>query len=255
MESMSLSRKGISAQEKVRDLFSRLAPQYDLGNALISFGCHRAWKRRALLYSGKLNPGAKMLDGCTGTGDLAFLAKRICAEADVVGVDFSRSMLDVANRRAARLPEKYRPKFEFADLTALSEFATGSLDLVSVSFGLRNIPERGRALSAIHRVLAPGGVLVVLELAKPVRWWIAPSLFLYMWVILPFFSLIFRGNPREYLWLAESLRKYPDVTSFARELEGCGFARISVERMGLGAVSLHRAEKSSGFVSSSDKGA
>ncbi|MEP0813844.1 MAG: ubiquinone/menaquinone biosynthesis methyltransferase [bacterium] len=243
MESGSIAFDTSKIRAQVHELFSKLAPVYDLGNDLISFGLHRTWKRSAIAASGKLVPGAWMLDICTGTGDLAFLAKRMCPGADVTGLDFSESMLAVARKRVAKSSAEFRPGFVFGDATDLTGIPDSSVDLVTVAFGLRNIPERQKAEREVARVLRQDGAFVVLDLGRPVSPWLSPLFAFYFWIVMPIFSFFFTGDPKKYLWLIKSLKRFPRERELAAELIGSGFGEVEVRRFFPGAVSLHIARK------------
>src|SRR5258707_162295 len=149
--------------ERVHDLFATVAPRYDLINDLQSFWLHRLWKRRLIRLA---NPqlGEKALDLCCGTGDVAFaLARHGC---NVIGLDFSEPMLSVARERSSAQPLPNKPKFIRGDAQAIP-LLENSFDIVTVSYGLRNLADWRAGLSEMLRVTKPDGRVLVLDFGKP----------------------------------------------------------------------------------------
>ncbi len=230
--------------KRVQNLFGCISDKYDIGNTLISFGLHIKWKRAMLTRSGKLVKGARILDAATGTGDIAILAKKLVPDSTIMGVDFSSKMLDKAKKRANKILVNNRATdnsditFFEADVRSLSMFDNAYFDLYTIGFGLRNIEDKKLALSEMRRVLKVDGVLSILELSKPMPIAVKPFAWLYLWCVMPFFSLCFSGSQKNYLWLAQSLNDYPDYDSLKLELENSGFTDVARVFFGLGVVSL-----------------
>jgi len=204
---------------RVCELFGRIAPRYDLINDLQSFWLHRHWKRR-LIGMAAPRPGEQALDLCCGTGDVAFALARHGLK--VTGLDFSEPMLAVARERGARFPAQ-RPTFLRADAQAIP-FADGSFDLVTVSYGLRNLASWERGLEEMWRVAKPGGRILVLDFGKP-DWapWRA-AYFAYLRLVVPGFGRVFCGDAQAYAYILESLHHYPaqhGVDARLRALGGC----------------------------------
>lgn len=229
---------------QVHKLFSSIATRYDVGNNLISFGFHKQWKRAMLIQSGKLQDRVRILDGATGTGDIAILAKQICPSAQVFGVDFTAEMLNEAKKRSISIlgisSDDDQPGITFieSDLSHMDFFDDGYFDLYTIGFGLRNINDRNAVLKEMHRVLKADGVLSILELSKPVPPIIKPFTWFYLWCIMPLFSLLFTGSCKSYLWLAQSLIEYPAFTKLKVELEQAGFSDVECTYFGFRVVSL-----------------
>ena len=145
----------------VKELFSSLAPRYDVMTDAWTLGLHRVWKRQAMQLCA-LQPGERVLDVATGTGDLAFAeAAAVGVKGEVVGVDSCVPMLDVARRR-----QRGTVDFQEGDAMDL-RFPDASFDVVTIGFGLRNVADRGQALREFRRVLRPGGRLMVLDFSTP----------------------------------------------------------------------------------------
>jgi len=217
---------------KVNDLFAAIAPRYDLINDLQSFGLHRLWKRRLVKLSAVL-AGHRALDLCCGTGDVAFaLAEQ---GAEVMGLDFSEPMLAVARRRALQTADNglvskvpvHSPRFLRGDAQDIP-FPDASFDVVTVSYGLRNLASWQQGLREMKRVAKPGGRLLVLDFGKPdnVAW--RSLYFGYLRACVPLFGKAFCGDSQTHAYILESLRHYPaqhGVAAAMREM-GCSDVRI-----------------------------
>lgn len=224
---------------RVRDLFGRIAGRYDLINDIQSLGMHRFWKRR-LVECAQITPGSRVLDVCSGTGDLALAMSR--HGAHVIGVDFSEPMLAVAMRRSAAAARSGHPiAFAQADAQNLP-FADHSFDVVTIGYGLRNLADLDRGLAELLRVLRPGGRFLALDFGRPeaVAWRVCYEA--YLACVVPIFGWMFTGDPSAYAYILESLKHYPGQRGLDEKLRllGCGHTRI-VNFMG-GAMSLNLAE-------------
>lgn len=223
---------------KVGDLFAAVAPRYDLINDLQSLGMHRLWKRR-LVVEAAAGPGRKALDVCCGTGDVAFALAR--AGAEVVGFDFSQPMLDVAAVRAGRTPLRDGSgsvRFQQGDALELP-FPDRSFDVVTISYGLRNLADFRRGLRELTRVLRPGGRLLVLDFGKPdflpLRW----AYFQYLERICPLFGRIFCGDADTHGYILDSLKAYPAQHGVDAALKELGYAETRIESFLGGTMTLN----------------
>lgn len=220
---------------KVRAMFSRLAWRYDLINDLMSLGMHRRWKRQSvdLAMSGRAQP--RVLDLCCGSGDLCFLAEGRGA-GKVTGADFTLPMLAVARRRAAAGAS--RTCFVQADALALP-FAAASFDVVTISYGLRNIADLQSALGEMRRVLAPGGRAVVLDFGKPDNA-LAGALYRgFLRTMMPAVGWLFHGDPETYLYIPESLARFPAQRGVERLMQAAGFSNARHENRLLGTMGIN----------------
>jgi demethylmenaquinone methyltransferase/2-methoxy-6-polyprenyl-1,4-benzoquinol methylase len=197
--------EGDARAARVEDLFATIAPRYDLINDLQSFGLHRLWKRRLIRLAG-IRPGELALDVCCGTGDVAFALA--AAGATVTGFDFSEPMRAVARNRARAVAPGASPVFQQGDALNLP-FADASFDVVTISYGLRNLADFDRGVRELARVLRPGGRLLVLDFGKPDnalwRW----GYFQYLRWLVPIFGRLFCGDGDTHGYILESLKKYP----------------------------------------------
>jgi demethylmenaquinone methyltransferase/2-methoxy-6-polyprenyl-1,4-benzoquinol methylase len=220
--------------ERIRQMFDRVAPRYDARNRLFSLNRDRAWRRRAARRAA-LQPGQTALDLCTGTGKLAHeLRPYVQPGGRVIGIDFSPAMLELARSREPGID------FRLGDVTKLAE-PDASVDAVTIAFGLRNLVDRAGALREMHRVLRPGGRLVILEFAPPPKGLLMRAYRFYLGRLMPaLVGLGNRGEAAAYRYLADSVTGFLEPAELARQLEALGF-RVSVERMSAGIVAIHTA--------------
>jgi demethylmenaquinone methyltransferase / 2-methoxy-6-polyprenyl-1,4-benzoquinol methylase len=219
---------GTLPEMQVRAMFDRIASVYDRMNALMTAGMHHRWRERAAELA-RVGEGDRALDVATGTGDLA-LALR-ARGAEVVGVDFSERMLELARRKA--------PDVRFLSANALElPFGEGEFDAVTVGFGARNFSDLSRALGEIARVTRSGGRVVVLEITTPQR----PPLawFFRMWFdrAVPALGRL-AGDSDAYSYLPRSVRRFPGPRELAARLAGAGLADVRWILTAGGIIALH----------------
>ena len=223
--------RGTLPESQVRAMFDRIARVYDRMNSVMTAGMHHRWRERAVDLAG-VAPGDRALDVATGTGDLAIeLAKRVGPTGEVVGVDFSETMLEIARGKAPGV------RFESANALELP-FADGEFAAATVGFGARNFADLRRGLAEMARVTRPGGRVVVLELTTPQR----PPLswFFGMWFdrIVPALGRA-AGDPDAYSYLPSSVQRFPDPQALAGELAEAGLADVRFILTAGGIVALH----------------
>lgn len=225
---------GEHRSEKVGQLFSRIAPQYDLLNDLMSLGLHRRWKRR-LLALAELQEGQAALDICCGTGDLVFGLAQHGVQA--VGLDFNAPMLEQAQARARRFTNgspSLVPRFIQGDAQQLP-FPDASFDVVTVGYGLRNLADWELGLSEMRRVARPGGRVLVLDFGKPDNPLWRSLYFAYLRLAVPCLGQIFCGSASAYAYILESLKNYPAQHGVAAKMKELGLNRIRIVNL-LGGV-------------------
>ncbi|HEY0823627.1 MAG TPA: bifunctional demethylmenaquinone methyltransferase/2-methoxy-6-polyprenyl-1,4-benzoquinol methylase UbiE [Ramlibacter sp.] len=224
---------------RVRGVFDSVAPRYDVMNDLMSLGLHRAWKAYTVLVA-DLRPGQRVLDIAGGTGDLAqAFAKKVGSEGMVVHTDINASMLRVGRDRL--LDAGLVLPTVVCDAEKLP-FETESFDRVSVGFGLRNMTHKDKALAEMHRVLKPGGKLLVLEFSKVAR----PLERAYDWYsfnILPRIGRLVAGDEASYRYLAESIRMHPGQEELKAMMRQTGFGHVDYHNLTAGVAALHVAIK------------
>jgi demethylmenaquinone methyltransferase/2-methoxy-6-polyprenyl-1,4-benzoquinol methylase len=225
--------------ERVRAVFDSVADRYDLMNDAMSFGVHRLWKRFALSQTG-LRPGQKALDVAGGTGDLAIgLARQVGRAGQVVLTDINAAMLARGRDRLLDAGLVHGVDCVVADAEKLP-FADGSFDCVTIGFGLRNVTDKPAALRAMHRVLRPGGQLLVLEFSQPVLPGLKPLYDAYSFAVLPALGRAIAGDADSYRYLAESIRMFPEQAALARMMAEAGFDGCRHHNLSGGIVALHR---------------
>jgi demethylmenaquinone methyltransferase/2-methoxy-6-polyprenyl-1,4-benzoquinol methylase len=224
---------------RVRAMFTRLAWRYDLVNDVMSFGLHRRWKRQTVAIAFEGRPaGARLLDLCCGTGDIGFLAE-VTRGARVNGLDFTLPMLAVARRR--RQASRSQAFFTQGDALDLP-FPDRTFDVITVGYGLRNIADPQAALREMRRVLAPGGRAVVLDFGKPENPVAAALYQAFLRTMMPAVGLLFHRDPQTYLYIPESLKRYPGQRGVADLMRNAGFANVRYENRLLGTMGINVGE-------------
>ena len=221
--------------EKVHQLFTRIARRYDLINDLQSFGLHRYWKRRLIQLSG-VQPGEKVLDVCTGTGDVAFLFAGAGAQA--TGFDFTEAML----LRGRERDQGSKVRFVRGDALALP-FGDQSFGVVSISYGLRNLADFERGIAELQRVTRPGGRILILDFGKPDNALWRAAYYLYLKIAVPLFGLLFCGDAAAYAYILESLKHYPAQRGVDGMLRQLGCRNVRVHTFLGGVMSINYAER------------
>ena len=220
---------------RVRGVFDSVAPKYDVMNDLMSLGLHRAWKAYTVAVA-NVREGDKVLDVAGGTGDLArAFARQVGARGCVLHTDINEAMLRQGRDRL--LDEGLILPALICDAERLP-LRSEAFDLVSVAFGLRNMTRKDEALKEMHRVLKPGGRLLVLEFSK-----IAPALAkAYNWYsfnVLPRVGKWVAGDAESYRYLAESIRVHPGQAELKAMMKSAGFGHVDVHNLSAGVVALH----------------
>lgn len=216
---------------EVAAMFDDVAARYDITNDVLSAGQTRRW-RSAVVRAIDPQPGQRILDVAAGTGT----SSRPFADAGafVVACDFSLGMLHVGQQRQPTV------SFVAGDALALP-YAADSFDAVTISFGLRNVADPGAALEEMLRVVRPGGRLVVCEFSHP-TWTPWRTAYLeYLMKALPAVASRVSSNPEAYVYLAESIRAWPDQQELAAQIGDAGWTRVGWRNLSGGIVALHRA--------------
>ncbi len=223
-------------------MFDVVAPRYDRLNRVLSLGRDVRWRRRAVTLA-RLGPGETGLDVGVGTGDLSFdLLAASDPTSRVTGIDLSDGMLDLARRRAARSPLGSRFAPQHADAQALP-FADASFDRVVAGFAVRNFGDLDAGLREMRRVLRRGGRAVILEFSAPTQPFVRAASGLYLDVLVPRIAALLGGDPEAYRYLPRSIRGFPDAARLATRLRDAGFDAVHFERLTLGVVAIHVADR------------
>ncbi len=235
----------VKTEEKVgmvREVFDSVAGKYDLMNDLMSMGIHRLWKRTAIMLS-NVREGDEILDLAGGTGDLTKLYhRRIGVKGHVVLADINRSMLQVGRDRL--IDEGYVSNIRYAQVNAeCLPFEDNSFDCICIAFGLRNVTDKDAALASMHRILKPGGRLIVLEFSQPQDEIIKKAYDIYSFKVLPLVGKFVANDADSYRYLAESIRMHPDQEKLKDMMETAGLERCEYFNLTNGVVAIHRGYK------------
>ena len=226
---------------QVRAMFERIAFSYDFQNSFLSLGCDVLWRRKlARLLA--LRPNDLCIDAAVGTGEVSFTALAREPAARLIGVDFSPAMLRKAQRKQRRRDAGQRLELVCGDCRALP-LADGCADVVTISFGIRNIAERVRVLEEFRRVLKPGGRVLVMEFGFPKTPVLGALYRFYFTHVLPPVGNFISRTDYAYTYLIESVTAFPNDAAFLEEMRLAGFAHARVRNLTLGVAKIFSATK------------
>jgi len=226
----------------VRAVFDSVASKYDVMNDLMSLGIHRIWKRLAIQLS-HVRPGEKVLDLAGGTGDMTrFFHERVGAQGLVMLSDINAEMLKRGRDRL--LDEGIVEGVSYAQIDAESlPFRDNQFDCVCIAFGLRNVTRKDEALKAMHRVLKPGGRVIILEFSEVKGELLKKTYDLYSFKVLPIIGKLVANDADSYRYLAESIRMHPNQDALKQMMISAGFERTEYFNLTQGVVAVHRGYK------------
>ncbi|HBO70020.1 MAG TPA: bifunctional demethylmenaquinone methyltransferase/2-methoxy-6-polyprenyl-1,4-benzoquinol methylase UbiE [Deltaproteobacteria bacterium] len=221
----------------IGEMFSSIAPRYDLLNRLLSLGTDRRWRREAVAWI-RPETGGVHLDVATGTADVALeIFRQKGNGAFVAGVDISAAMMRIGRGKAARAGLLGRLAFVLAPGEALP-FRDGAFDSASVAFGIRNLADRERGLQEMCRVVRGGGRVVILEFSRPRSSLFGAAYRFYFTRVLPRLGGLF-SKRSAYAYLPDSVHAFPDSESFARMMRDAGCSSVDVRPLTFGIVTLY----------------
>jgi demethylmenaquinone methyltransferase/2-methoxy-6-polyprenyl-1,4-benzoquinol methylase len=231
----------LGKKQQVAEMFDKIAFRYDFLNRFLSGGIDVYWRKRTIRELRGLEAAA-VLDVATGTGDMAVMLARRFPQSRVTGVDISAGMLEIGRRKVEQLKLGDRITLQLGDSEALP-FAADSFDAITVAFGVRNFENLEKGLREMHRVLKPGGKLLVLEFSQPRIPVICQVYRAYMRLIAPRIAGIAASNREAYQYLNDSVQAFPEGETLIRILEGCGYTHTRLRRLSLGICSLYTGQK------------
>jgi demethylmenaquinone methyltransferase/2-methoxy-6-polyprenyl-1,4-benzoquinol methylase len=230
----------------VRSLFARIADRYDLITVLLSYGRDRQWKRRLMALAAPTST-ERILDLATGTGDIAWAAA--AHSPHVVALDLTERMIELARRKSParrRAPGeprlRPRPLFVVGDMTSLP-FTAESFDLITIGYGLRNVPDLARAIDELLRVLKPGARAVSLDFNRPANRGVRAIYLAYLTVVGSILGWVLHRDPDTYRYIAASIRTYPGAEGVAALMRERGFARVAFLPVLGGLMTIHQGFK------------
>ena len=232
---------GRPTTDRVKHIFSTIAPEYDRFNQLSSLGLDRYWRARTVTLA-RLRRNSQVLDLAAGTGDLTMALAARGRPARILSTDFVPEMLEVGREKAAAYEGE--TKIEFAVVDALDiPYADESFDVVTVAFGVRNLPDRAQNFREVHRVLKPGGRYVVLEFSRPPFPPFRALYHFYLRTVIPFLGGRLTGDRESFQYLNDSILQFPGQVALAGELHKAGFAEVNWHNLTFGIVAVHVATK------------
>ena len=238
---VSFGSKQVSPEDKrrlVQDHFDTVAPRYDLTNTFLSFGLQHVWKRQAVAML-ELKEGDRVVDVCGGTADLALLAARaVLPEGRLVVYDFNRAMMALGQDKVREAGLAHAIAFVQGDAESLA-LADRSFDAAMVGFGIRNLSDMVQGLREMHRVLKPGGRIMILEFSQPTNPWFRALYDFYSFTVMPLMGKIMVNSWEAYTYLPESIRLFPSPGELSETLRGLGFAEITYQPLSNGIAVAH----------------
>lgn len=230
-----------SKKKQVRDMFDNIAPTYDKLNHILSINIDRIWRRRVVRIVRQMHP-YHILDVATGTGDLAIAMARRISDCHILGVDLSEQMLAIAHDKVLARGMEKQISLSTGDAEHLN-VADGSVDVVTVAFGVRNFENLELGLREMHRTIKDGGHIVILEFSTP-----RSRLFgaLYRWYshkVLPFIGRLISRDGAAYDYLPSSVDEFPAPERFMEMLREAGFKNCKAKSQSFGIAQIYSAER------------
>ncbi|HEY4552756.1 MAG TPA: demethylmenaquinone methyltransferase [Bacillaceae bacterium] len=226
-----------SKEERVHHVFEKIHDKYDTMNSIISFKQHKKW-RNVTMKKMDVQEGWSALDVCCGTGDWTIaLAKETGPSGKVYGLDFSNNMLKIGMEKVR---DEKLDNVELVCGNAMElPFEDNMFDVVTIGFGLRNVPDYMKVLQEMHRVLKPGGMAVCLETSQPTIPGYRQLYYAYFRYVMPFIGKVFANSFKEYSWLQESARDFPGMEELAQMFWRAGFSGVIYKPFSGGAAAAH----------------
>ena len=225
----------------IAEMFNRIAPTYDLLNRLLSGRQDVKWRHHAVKQIPQ-NKFVRVLDIAVGTGDLSIAMLKSCRNiSEIVGVDVAENMLDIARQKMAKDIESGRVKLQIGDACILP-FENEKFDIVTISFGIRNVADPLLALSEIYRVLKSEGRVIILEFSTPDKW-LKPFYYLYFRHLLPFIGGLISGDREAYRYLNRSAEAFASGEKFLSWMKRAGFSSVRAKPLSFGIASIYVGDK------------
>ncbi|MEK3659019.1 demethylmenaquinone methyltransferase [Paenibacillus sp. NPDC058367] len=224
-------------EQFVHSVFESIAGKYDLMNDILSFRRHKAWRKFTMKKMG-MKRGDSAVDLCCGTCDWSIALAEASQTGNVIGLDFSAGMLEVGRRKVEE--RKLQDRISLVQGNAMElPFEDNAFDYATIGFGLRNVPDPVQVLNEMKRVVKPGGMVVCLELSKPMKQPFKGVYFFYFQRVLPLLGKLFAKRYEQYKWLPESLAMFPDREQLATIFRETGLQKVESFPLTGGIAALH----------------
>lgn len=230
-----------SKEERVHHVFEKIYKKYDSLNSVISFQRHKSWRKNVMKQM-SVKKGTNALDVCCGTGDWSFaLAREVGKTGKVIGLDFSKNMLSVAKEKKVQASLE---NVNFIHGNAMKlPFDDETFDYVTIGFGLRNVPDYMVVLKELYRVVKQGGIVVCLETSQPTMAVFRQCYYFYFRFIMPLLGRILAKSYKEYAWLHESAKNFPNKKMLEQMFLEAGFSTVKVKSYTGGVAAMHMGYK------------
>ena len=226
---------------QVEKMFDNIAPTYDNLNHVLSMGIDKSWRRKAINCLKPFRP-QHMMDVATGTGDFAIQACQVLQPEELIGTDISEGMMNVGREKVKAAGLDKQISFAKEDCTSLT-FPDNRFDAITVAFGIRNFENLDQGLKEMHRVLTPGGHLVILELSEPEGFPMKQLYALYSKVVIPTIGKLLSKDRSAYTYLPESIKAFPQGEIMQGIIRKAGFSQVTFKRLTMGICTLYFATK------------
>jgi len=223
-------------KEQVAQMFDNIAGRYDLLNSILSLGIHKGWRKKCVTILKAKQP-KKILDVATGTGDFAIQCAKLAPES-ILGIDISEGMMKYGKEKVKKLNLDSLITFQSGNAETFS-YPDNSFDAIVVGFGVRNFQDLNQGLSNLHRLLKPGGLLLVLEFSYPRNILVKNFYNFYFSKVTPFIGRIFSKDTRAYTYLTESVKAFPHNEKFTDILNTLQFKNTSFRNLSFGIASIY----------------
>lgn len=228
---------GKPKEQFVHSVFESIAGKYDLMNDILSFRRHKSWRKFAMRKMA-IKHGDSAVDLCCGTCDWSIALAEASKSGEVMGIDFSAGMLEVGRRKVEARQLQDRISLVQGNAMALP-FGDHSFDYATIGFGLRNVPDLEQVLREMKRVVKPGGMVVCLELSKPMKQPFKGIYYFYFQRVLPLMGKLFAKRYEQYKWLPESLAVFPDREQLTAIFRETGLKSVESYPLTGGIAALH----------------
>ena len=227
-------------KEQVAQMFDNIAGGYDLLNSILSLGIHKGWRKKCVKILKAKQP-KKILDVATGTGDFAIACAKLNPES-IIGIDISEGMLKYGRQKLKKLKLDSVISLKSGNAETIF-FPDSSFDAIVVGFGVRNFQNLNKGLSNLHRMLKPGGQLLVLEFSYPHNPLVKGFYNFYFSKVTPFIGRLFSKDRRAYTYLTESVKAFPHNEKFTDILKTLGYKNASFKLLSSGIAAIYSGEK------------